>query len=72
MVNDLEVIHWTWLLMCPNTHSTTLRNGPYDANGSRCVHIFRSLLYFTRFVKRGILLENEPLSIKARNDLGLN
>ena len=35
-------------------------------------NIFKSLLSFTRFVKWDIVHEDEPLNIKARNDLGLN
>ena len=35
-------------------------------------NIFRSLLYFTRSMKWDIVHEDEPLFIKARNDLGLN
>ena len=35
-------------------------------------NIFKSLLYFMRFVKRDTVNEDEPLSIKARNDLGLS
>jgi hypothetical protein len=35
-------------------------------------NIFKSFLYFMRFVKWEFVHEDEPLSIKARNDLGLN
>ena len=35
-------------------------------------NIFKSLLHFMRFVKWDIIHEDEPLSIKAKNDLGLD
>ena len=35
-------------------------------------NIIKSLLYFMTFVKWDIVNEDDPLSIKARNDLGLN
>ena len=63
----------TWLFMCPTTHSATLRNGLYDDKRKVDVsNVFKSLLYFTRSVKWDIGYEDEPLFIKARNDLGLN
>ena len=35
-------------------------------------NIFKSLVCLTRFVKWDIIHEDEPLSIKDMNDLGLN
>ena len=34
--------------------------------------IFKSLLYCMKYVKWDIVHEDEPLPLKARNDLGLN
>lgn len=59
--------------MYRNTHSTTLRNGLYDDKHEVDVsNIFKTLLYFTRSMKWDIFHEDEALSIKARNDIGLN
>ena len=57
--------------MCPNTHSTTIKKMAYMmANGSGCLQPpSKSLLYFTRYVKWGIVQKDEPLSMKARNDM---
>ena len=59
--------------MCPNTHYATLRNKLYDGQTKIDVSkIFQRLLYFARFVNWDIVLEDESLSSKARNGLGLN
>ena len=42
------------------------------ANGSRFVHHLQNLVVFHKLYEWDILHKDEPLSIKASNDLGLN
>jgi hypothetical protein len=41
------------------------------ANGSRCVQHLQKLVLFHEICEMGLCHEDESLSIKARNDLGM-
>ena len=59
--------------MYPNTHSATLRNKLYEWQTKVDVYkIFKKHVVFHEIYETDNFNEDEPLSIKARNDLGMN
>ena len=63
---DHSVQHGFWCVQIPIEKWTMWWQTKLDVS-----NIFKSLVYSTRFVKWDIMHEDEPLSIKAENYLGL-
>ena len=66
-------LHWTWLLMCPNTQFVDWKMNYMMANISWCVqHMYKLVVFHDSCFKWNIAHEDEPLLIKAKNDIALN